>query len=456
MQKFLKCFGIALCLGFGFLAFNQINIYANNTATYKVKYFVEQSSGEYDEITQLEKILNGKVDSFTNATPSDSIVFNQNYVLKPITQQKILADNSTVVNVYYDINSVKMHFIVGSEEISVQNAKIGKTFYFPTLEKKDGFENIGWFLFVENTYYGWNGLGWVGFDSLENEGLNKTNAIGGIIFNSYSDDVYVYGKYQPVSYNVVLKTDGVFLINDWVYNIDEKSYSKTFASEEEIILPEISKEGYVFEGWQKDISSTDKNQIFSPVWSNALNTTYSYEVYFQNIYDDNYSLDISLSKTLIAKANETITVTAQEYAGFSFNEELSSLSEIVNANGLTKIKLYYDRNSYSITFMLSENDENPEIKTYKFGEIITYPSLTPSTTLSVVGWQNVNMTMPNQNLVVYAEINNSYLLNIEPKENILKNEKQNTNALTIILLTFGGLVTALVLASGIYKIIKKD
>lgn len=126
-------------------------------------------------------------------------------------------------------------------------------------------------------------------------------------------------------------------------------------------LPETSRTGYSFSGWytatnggSKITSSTAVNlaadQTLYAQWIPNTNTGYKVEHYQQNVAGDEYILKETTISTGIT--DTAVTAVANNYAGFAENETHSNRkpSGIIAADGGLVLKLYYDRNLYTVTF----------------------------------------------------------------------------------------------------------
>ena len=104
---------------------------ATNFSSYTVKHFQQNlDDDDYTEVSEDAQILKGKNGSLTNATPNEY----KGFTPKEITQKKIIADGSTVIEVYYDRNIITYSFYSGEEgtfsdgeTIKVVNGRYGAT-----------------------------------------------------------------------------------------------------------------------------------------------------------------------------------------------------------------------------------------------------------------------------------------------------------------------------------------
>ena len=150
------------------------------------------------------------------------------------------------------------------------------------------------------------------------------------------------------------------------------------------LLPfDLEKEDYLFKGYEVDnvlvfdefgnaVSDFTEtaNMTFKAKWILYKDTKYIVEHYLQNIDDNNYPKIPYEVDTLTGK-NDTLTnALAKTYQGFTS----PSINQVnISSDGSTIIKLYYTRNSYSLTTIINDEDAG-SIKNvsgiYKYGQTI--------------------------------------------------------------------------------------
>ena len=92
-------------------------------------------------------------------------------------------------------------------------------------------------------------------------------------------------------------------------------------------------------------------------WLQSENAQYKVEHYQQNTSDDNYTL---MDTESLSGTTDTIaTAKAKSYEGFTLNNDINDTESSGNiaANG-SLIKQYYNRNSYTVTFIPDNGANN--------------------------------------------------------------------------------------------------
>lgn len=127
-----------------------------------------------------------------------------------------------------------------------------------------------------------------------------------------------------------------------------------------------TREGYKFTGWEitapKDGETTLQNGKFTmpaadvtltAQWTVNTNTKYTVKHYQQNLNDDDYTLaDTESDKT--GTTGELTNATAKNYEGFTAK---SFDQQTIAADGRTVVEIFYDRNTYTVTYTDGVNNE---------------------------------------------------------------------------------------------------
>jgi len=153
---------------------------------------------------------------------------------------------------------------------------------------------------------------------------------------------------------------------------------------EEIEIMATTNPGYTFIGWYdgdneltKELSYTftmpTENLVYAAKWTVNTNTPYKVEHYLQNIGNDNYTL--YETDNLTGVTNTQTAGSVKTYEGFTS----PSITQVnIDGNGNTVIKLYYTRNSYTVTLNKDIDKAGTIIGagTYKYGKKVTIKALT--------------------------------------------------------------------------------
>lgn len=132
-------------------------------------------------------------------------------------------------------------------------------------------------------------------------------------------------------------------------NEGETFLSVTIEEGNKVSAPETNPEraGYIFDGWDHDFSKPIRNSVsIRAKWIARTDTPYRVEFYFENIEDNEFSLDSSYTEYYTGTTDEYIHYDMPTFENFeSFN--CSDWREI-KGDGSTVIKLYYSRKTFTI------------------------------------------------------------------------------------------------------------
>lgn len=157
-----------------------------------------------------------------------------------------------------------------------------------------------------------------------------------------------------------------------------------------------AKQGYVFDGWYQDSAYRTKAETLTtmPAFSDSSKgmtlyakwqpgeTKYVVE-YYQEQLGGGYSVIESEKPTGTTESEAAVPV--KEYPGF---HEKSAEKKTIAPDGSTVVKVYYDRNSYNVTFKLKNDKGNgmdDVVKRYKYAETLTAPNASLSG-YTFMGW----------------------------------------------------------------------
>lgn len=213
----------------------------------------------------------------------------------------------------------------------------------------------------------------------DNYSLNSTD---GSNFGTTGTQVFAVNyidKYKGFSFNEasstisdIIKGDGSLTLE--IYYTRNK-YSITFDSNggSEVIRIEEkydttiseptnpTKEGYTFGGWFTDDGTFEDSFTFSKMplngkvlyakWTAKPNTHYEIHYYLQNLDGNGYFIEVG--DTTKSGMTDTLVLVENhigKFAGFSYNDGLSTTSGIIKGDGSLVLTVFYDRNEYSIVF----------------------------------------------------------------------------------------------------------
>ncbi len=188
--------------------------------------------------------------------------------------------------------------------------------------------------------------------------------------------------------------------------------------------------GYTFEASENWVSGAEYtvtgNVTFIGKWT-ANEVSYTIQYYYEKADDEGYSLEYrdatKTAKTGTALSVDNADIAGMTKAGFVYNQEKTAnvnKDRVVDGDGKTKLKIYYDRERYTLTFEYKNGLKTgfpslPETKEYKYGqEIERFDNITVPKGYTFAGWdtgsleydeESTRYRMPNQDFTIYAIVN---------------------------------------------------
>ena len=112
---------------------------------------------------------------------------------------------------------------------------------------------------------------------------------------------------------------------------------------------------------------------------------------FENVADEEYTL--AETENAEGTTDTETKAASKEYVGFTANE---IKQEYIEGDGSTIVKIYYDRNEYTVTYKV--DGETEKVETYRFEEPISQREMLEKEGYKFSGWSELPETMPAENL----------------------------------------------------------
>ena len=159
-------------------------------------------------------------------------------------------------------------------------------------------------------------------------------------------------------------------------------------------LPQPVKAGYVFRGWHTDAACENAfaggtmpvtGLTLYAKWEAGQNTAYTVEHYLQNA-DGSYPDAASQTENLTGVTGAAVEAAVREIGGYHEDAENADAvkSGTITADGKTVLRVYYARNTYTLTF--KNEGETDFVSTLRWGERITAPALTVTKPGYALSW----------------------------------------------------------------------
>ena len=205
------------------------------------------------------------------------------------------------------------------------------------------------------------------------------------------------------------------------------------AGAEVTVAPDAIAPGYTFSGWSRTgtfIMPEENVEITGSFTANT-DTPYKVKHYVEDLNADTFSL--RETENLEGETDSIAVAYEREYEGFAFDTGASSVTGTISGDGNLTLKLYYTRNSYTVSYSYTSApvsaDLLPANQSYEYeAEVTVAPAATaPGYTFS--GWNRTGtFTMPAEDV----EITGSFTANTNTPykvEHYIKDLNANTYTL---------------------------
>ena len=423
---------------------------------YTVKHFLETATDEEYTFREAEE------GQGTTGEETAAVAKNyDNFTASPIQQQTIAADGSTVVNVFYYRNSFPVTYSYtgyvpeGASDVpSEESYKFGKTVTVADdATAPAGYTFSGWSIAEEsfempakavsitgsfsanaNTAYKVehyqqkvSGQGYDLFETEELAGTTDTEAVAqaktytGFTLNEKAEGTVAKGNingegtlvlklfYDRNSYKVTYKYNNEKPVPGASDLPEEASY--LYGADVEIAAPATAA-GYTFSGWSRTegFKMPAEAVEITGAFTAKGDTKYTVEHYQQNVDGQGYTLK-DTETDLAGKTDTTATANAKTYTGFHVDYEIEGTvkSGTITGDGKLVLKLYYDRNKYTVSYGYSNHVDGesdlPEDAEYLYEAAVTIADPATATGYDFSGWMigeeaAADFSMPADNVCI--------------------------------------------------------
>ena len=136
--------------------------------------------------------------------------------------------------------------------------------------------------------------------------------------------------------------------------------------------PTTTLAGYTLAGWSHDFNTpiTDDTEITAS-WTANTNTPYKVEYYFENVNKNGYVLDSTKTETRYGTTDTEITVENTTFDHFTYIASESTMTGTINSEGTLILKVYYTRNTYTVSNKNTSYGSIIGTGSYAYGQTVT-------------------------------------------------------------------------------------
>ena len=152
--------------------------------------------------------------------------------------------------------------------------------------------------------------------------------------------------------------------------------------------PKTTRTGYTFAGWDYDFTQPIKGNLTTAAkWTSNTDTSYTVEYYLQNAGATGY--DLAERVPLMGTTASTVTAEQKTYPHFTYKASGSTANGTIAPDGSLVLKLYYTRDTYTVTFVGDGGtlESGNATQTVRYGNAATLPTFARKG-YTFIGWDS--------------------------------------------------------------------
>ena len=154
-------------------------------------------------------------------------------------------------------------------------------------------------------------------------------------------------------------------------------------------VPSTSRTGYTFVSWNFDFSQAiTENTRITAEWSAHTDTAYKVEYYLQNLEKNGY--DLVETQNLVGTTDTTATAEQKIFDHFTFDASKSVMSGNINSDGSRVLKVYYTRNTYTVSSNNTSVGSVSNTGSFLYGRELTLVATAIKLGYKFVGWYSAD------------------------------------------------------------------
>ncbi|MGP1457750.1 MAG: SUMF1/EgtB/PvdO family nonheme iron enzyme [Treponema sp.] len=345
------------------------------------------------------------------------------FTVTTVNQEKIRSDGSTVVQIYYERKTVTLIFNTdGGSSVPSVSGKYGAAVPAVASPAKSGYAFGGWtpqlpatFPADDETYTAqWNAGSGTAYkvEHYQEDVAGGSYAIVGTDTESKTGTTGASVVYSPKTYSGFTHNAAKTEINGTVQSsgainadgstvvklyYDRKTVTLSFNANGGSSVPSVSgkygaavpavaspaKSGYAFSGWTPQLPATfpADDETFTAQWNAGSGTPYKVVHYQEDVAGGSYEIVGIDTENKTGTTGTNAAYSPKTYQGFTHNAAKTEINGTVqstgaiNADGSTVVKLYYERNTVTLTFDSNGGSSVPSVSG-KYGASVQSSSIT--------------------------------------------------------------------------------
>ena len=202
-------------------------------------------------------------------------------------------------------------------------------------------------------------------------------------------------------YTVTIRRRPIYTVS---FNADGGNSVTAMRAEEDsaITPPETTRTGYAFAGWDYDFTKPIKGNLTTAAkWTPNADTAYTVEYYLQNKGATGY--DLAERVPLTGTTASSVTAEQKTYPHFTYKASGSTKTGTIAPDGSLVLKLYYTRDTYTVTFVGNGGtlESGNATQTVRYGNAAMTPTFARKG-YTFTGWDKESNAV-TENLTVTAQ-----------------------------------------------------
>ncbi len=364
-----------------------------NQATYKVQYYQQnlaQNGYELVATSSYKAEANTTVNvETTNASLAKEYVgFDLNKTAAGTTLQgTVSADGSLVLKLYYDRETYGITYNTnGGTNASNPSSYVYGSNVTLADATKDGYYFAGWYTDAACTekitsitstttgditvYAKWTEEENGGSPIISGDDFTYSNGVATFCYEGANSGIVYIAAYdtQAQAEEIAAKANAaapgfehVVGHGGYMLNANGNNATADYAvAEGKYLVYAFNPDFAGVTEWK--VGATQENGSTDPIETYA---AYTVKHYVQNTALNGY--DVKDSASAQALVGETVSASANDYTGFTYDAAASKVSGTVLEDGSLELALYYNRDSYAVQYMNVDGAQNANAATYVYG-----------------------------------------------------------------------------------------
>jgi uncharacterized repeat protein (TIGR02543 family) len=150
--------------------------------------------------------------------------------------------------------------------------------------------------------------------------------------------------------------------------------------------PTPTRAGYDFAGWDYDLDTPIMGDItVTAQWQARTDTAYKVEYYLEDLDGNGYTLQAGATEALTGTTGTTAEAEIKTFPHFTYHKAASTTEGVIAGDGSLVLKVYYTRNSYTVSTGAGDHGSVTGGGAYRYGSTVKLTAI-PAPGYEFLGW----------------------------------------------------------------------